>query len=111
MRTMQQKYLKRVETLAEDNGYEAVQVADYGNTGTIYIQQENSVSSDAEVYYNFQSGTVTFTITIRGIKMPSQPPREGYFDFYMNYSDNNAVNNFFKRLSRLLNDIKVKKRK
>ena len=108
MRTMQQKYLERLEKIAEFNGFEAVQVAAYGNIGTVFIQTKDSVATEAEVHYNFQTGTVTFTLTVRGNKVLSQPPREGYFDFYMNYSDVHAVNKFFTTVSRYLDDIKVK---
>ena len=105
MRTMQQKYLGRIESIAKLQGLEAIQVVDYGNTGTIHIQDEKSIESMVEVRYNFQSKNVTFSLTVNGVKIPSQPGRDDYFDYYMQYSETCRLNKFFNLLTACLEDL------
>ena len=94
MQTMQTKILKTISNIVSGYGLEAVQVADYGNCGTVYVQPEDDVNSLGEIGYNFQSGTMKFTLTFGGVKIPSQPGRDDYFDFYMDYSDTPAWRTF-----------------
>lgn len=98
---MQDKVLKDIVGVIEGCGLEALMCPAYANTGRISLQQKNEIGEYGYVSYNFQSswGTMTFSISIGGKKVLSQPPRLNYHDFYMKYSEINNYKNFRKVLT------------
>ena len=105
MRTMQQKLLERIERAITDVDFEAVQDAHYGNTGVIHVQDKKFYATMMEISYGFHNTNCKFTLTVKGEKIMSQPPRPDYFDFYQEYSDAICLSNFFEALNKGLKSL------
>ncbi len=97
---MQDKVLSDIAKTIENCGLEAIVCPTYANTGRVSIQQKGEIGEYGYISYNFQNswGTMTFSISINGKKVLSQPPRLDYHDFYMEYSEISSYNNFRKVL-------------
>lgn len=59
MRSIQEKWLARIEA-AVPEGFEVVHKPQYANTGTLYIQSEDSFDPEAVISYNFQDAYASF---------------------------------------------------
>lgn len=107
---MQEKVLADIISVIEDTGFEAVTCPKWANTGRISIQQKGEIGEHGSVSYDFQSSwsTMTFSITIDNNKVLSQPPRLGYFDFYMDYSRADSYRNFRKVLFSSVTELALK---
>jgi hypothetical protein len=91
---MQEKVLDDLAALIIQYGFEPIKQASYGNVGFISVQLPNEVGSLASVNYNFQTGTMNFSVTVDKRKVPSQPGRADYFDFYMDHDARAEYRNF-----------------
>jgi hypothetical protein len=108
--SIQEKVLADIISVIEDNGFEAVTCPNWANTGRISIQQKGEIGEHGSVSYDFQNawGNMTFSIAIQSKKVLSQPPRLGYFDFYMDYSSADSYRNFRKVLFSSLTELALK---
>jgi len=98
MRTMQEKALTIIQNTIAQHGFEPVIKTIYANTGHIGVQDKNAFGNIASIQYTFQDAHVSFTITVRGKKILSQPPRPDYFNFLIEYHKPEDFDNFIKRL-------------
>lgn len=100
---MQKKALHDIMRTIAAAGYEAIVCYDWANMGHVSIQLPDEVGEIGSVRFDFQNGwsTMKFEITMNGIKVMSQPPRSGYYDFYMKYTDIEA----YKRFKATLTDV------
>lgn len=87
MQSAQSRILSIIEAAVTTKGYEVAQSAAYANTGAIRIYKPASHIEFANIGYDFQDGTYTLRLTVQGSKIPSQPGRPDYFDFYQSYGD------------------------
>ena len=107
---MQDKVLADIISVIEDAGLEAINCPVYANTGRISVQRKGEVGEYGSVGYDFQNswGNMTFSIAIQSKKVLSQPPRLGYFDFYMDYSSADSYRNFRKVLFSSVTELALK---
>ena len=67
----------------------------------------------AKVTYSFQDDRFTLSIYRclgeRDVGVPSQPPRQGYFDHYLSYSDQAGFETFKRILQQTLDEVAPKK--
>jgi hypothetical protein len=91
---MQKKVLNNIKALIEARGLEALDCPNFSNTGHISIQHPAEVGELAKVGYNFQNDRYTLTITVLGERIPSQPGRADYFDFYLMFTDADGYKRF-----------------
>jgi len=105
---MQHKVLANLKSLIESTGLEALDRPQWANTGSLSIQHPEEIEELASIRYDFQDtwGTMTFTITVGGQRLPSQPGRSDYFDFYIDYTDAEGFRYFRDRLQHALSTIK-----
>ena len=105
----QKKILALIEKMITDTGLEFEQRSNWANCGTLSIERPETFGQLASVHYNFQSDTFTLSIyrivNGREVGVPSQPPRQGYFDFYGSYFDTGIWKSFSKRLAEVLGDL------
>lgn len=101
---MQQKVLADLKALIESFGLEALDRPQWANTGSLSIQHPEEIGELASISYNFQDtwGTMTFSLTVNGKLLPSQPGRPDYFDFHLNYTDGAGFHQFRNRLQQTL---------
>ena len=109
MRTMQEKVIASIGKEITAKGFEPVVSRSYSNTGSIGIQEKDEVGNIACVYYNFQDETMTLSIAVNGVKIPSQKGRSDYFDYYMKNEDRVRYNEFKNTLINELKKLKFKK--
>lgn len=62
-RSEQEKVKAAIEKAATDYGLELVQSANYGNTGTWFIEEEGSTAPIVTIRYSFQYGYASFEIS------------------------------------------------
>lgn len=67
MTTTQDKFLAKLETLAENAGLELIVDKSYANVGTASFQHTESFEPVFELGYNFQSGYGSFS---KGVQRP-----------------------------------------
>lgn len=98
MSQAQKKILGIVKEMIEEYGLQAVSKPQYANTGTIGVEEAGKFGQHATVSYQFNDGNFTLTIykTVNGksVGVPSQPPRQGYFDHYLDYTDSIGFQRF-----------------
>lgn len=103
METQQQRILRILRAKLEGLGYVLAQQSTFANRGTVFIYiGDEATIPHGEIRYDFQSSNYTMTITVAGRKIPSQPGRNDYFDWYQAYTEPttfwDAINiNFIKR--------------
>ncbi|KJS04716.1 MAG: hypothetical protein VR73_13700 [Gammaproteobacteria bacterium BRH_c0] len=104
---MQHKVLANLKALIESTGLEALDRPHWANTGSLSIQHPEEIQELASVGYDFQDtwGTMTFSITVKGQRLPSQPGRSDYFDFRINYTDGEGFQQFRNRLQQVLSTL------
>jgi hypothetical protein len=102
MRTGQDKILTDLATLVHSFGYEPVCRPNFANTGVIAVQHPDVVEEYAQIEYDFQPDTMMFRLTVQGTRVPSQPPRPDYFDFYMPVTNTAAYQAFRARVAEHL---------
>ena len=105
----QKKILILIENMITETGLEVVRRSNWANTGTLSIEHPQTFGQLAAVHYDFQSSTfklnISRTVNGREVGVPSQPPRQGYFDFYGSYSDTALWKSFSERLAGVLNEL------
>lgn len=79
----------------------------WANTGSLSIQHPEAIQELAGIGYDFQDtwGTMTFSITVKDQRLPSQPGRPDYFDFRINYTDGEGFQQFRNRLQQALSTL------
>ena len=100
--TMQTKVLNNLKNVLTAKGMEAIVCADFSNKGHLSIQKPNQVGELGSIHYDFQSSTMTLSITIKGKQILSQPPRLNYYDFYLQHTDIEGYQNFVYTLKKEL---------
>jgi hypothetical protein len=117
MSQAQKKILGIITDMITEHGLEPVKKGNWANTGTISLEKAGSFGRLASVSYDFQQDRFTLSIhkIVNGqlVGVPSQPPRQGYFDHYLPYSDVSGFATFQRHLTEVMNEIapkpKVKK--
>ena len=104
--SFQSKTLNIINSMIEKYGFESIKVSEYANTGKLSIQKSNRFGELGKITYDFQSDTLTLSITIGNKQIMSQPPRKDYFAFYMRHSDVRAFENFLSSLESELKGLK-----
>jgi len=104
----QSRILNDLSHLIRQSGFEVEIEKNWANTGFLAIFKEG-FSLVGSVDFNFQSSwkTMTFGITIGDKKVLSQPPRQGYYDFHMDYSATSEYKNFRSVLESELKKLTV----
>lgn len=105
---IQTKVLGVISDLAPKYGLEALKVPQWANTGKLSFQHPQQVGELLSVGYEFQSDTMTFTITVGARRVLSQFPREGYYDFYMRHQSIAEFNTFVAKLEAELKPLAAK---
>ena len=109
MSQAQKKILGIVRDQIKRAGLETVDKPQWANTGAIHIEVPGAFGSKAKVVYSFQDSTFTLSIYLtkdgREVGVPSQPPRQGYFDFYMKYSEESLFAQFQRTLQETLDKV------
>lgn len=112
MQSLEEKILAQLEAAIEDYGFQPLLVGGSGD-GHISIQSE-AIGEHASVYYRIDSEYVTFRLTFLGKKIPSQPGRNDYFDFYLKHTEIDKIAHFFgcleQNLERLRKQMGSKKK-
>jgi hypothetical protein len=112
MSSAQKKILGIVRDQITAHGLEAVTKTQWANTGAILIEKPGAFGAIAKVTYIFQDDCFTLSIyrcTVGpDVGIPSQPPRQGYFDHYLAYSDVAGFEKFQKILQETLNGVAPK---
>ena len=112
MSSAQTKILSLVRSMIADHGLEPVVKAQWANTGAILVEREGAFGAIAKVTYSFQDDRFTLSIYRclgeRDVGVPSQPPRQGYFDHYLSYSDRAGFEAFKRILQETLNAVAPK---
>ena len=112
MSSAQTKILSLVRNMIVDHGLEPVVKAQWANTGAILVEREGAFGAIAKVTYSFQDDRFTLSIYRcvgeRDIGVPSQPPRQGYFDHYLSYSDQAGFEAFKRILQQTLDGVAPK---
>ena len=112
MSSAQTKILSLVRNMIADHGLEPVVKAQWANTGAILVERESAFGAIAKVTYSFQDDRFTLSIYRcvgeRDIGVPSQPPRQGYFDHYLSYSDQAGFETFKRILQQTLDGVAPK---
>jgi hypothetical protein len=109
----QKKILDIVRNQIATYGLEPVVKPQWANTGTILIEKPGEFGAVAKVTYSFQDDRFNLAIyrcTVGpDIGIPSQPPRQGYFDHYLSYSDQEGFAKFQRILQETMEAIATKK--
>jgi hypothetical protein len=112
MSSAQTKILSLVRNMIADHGLEPVVKAQWANTGAILVEREGAFGAIAKVTYSFQDDRFTLSIYRcvgeRDIGVPSQPPRQGYFDHYLSYSDRAGFETFKRIFQQTLDGVAPK---
>ena len=112
MSSAQTKILSLVRNMIADHGLEPVVKAQWANTGAILVEREGAFGAIAKVTYSFQDDRFTLSIYRclgeRDVGVPSQPPRQGYFDHYLSYSDQAGFETFKRILQQTLDGVAPK---
>jgi hypothetical protein len=119
MSQAQKKILGIITDMITEHGLEPVKKSNWANTGTISLEKAGDFGRLAAVSYDFQQDRFTLSIykidNGQPVGVPSQPPRQGYFDHYLPYSDVAGFATFQRHLTEVMNAIapkpKVKKPK
>lgn len=114
MRSMQTKVLAKFQEIITQHGFEPVQRAQFANTGLVSVEREDTLGSLMQVRYDFQDTTATFSMKVGEKKIPSQPGRLDYFDFYIRYDRPQEFEYFISQLTwqlRLLKPAAKKRRR
>lgn len=82
MKNMDDKVLNDLIGIIEDAGFETI-----NHWGRIHIQPSDDIKDVAVLGYDFQKDDMRFTLTVLGRKIPSQPGRSDYFDFWMSFNE------------------------
>ena len=117
MSAAQKKILQLVRDQITAHGLEPVSKPQWANTGAIHVEQPGKFGALAKVSYSFQDGNFTLSVyrcdSGRDVGVPSQPPRQGYFDHYLQYSDQAGFETFKRIFQQTLDAVapkpKVKK--
>lgn len=99
MKTLQQRTLEKIEDVVGRYGCECTLSANYSNTGQVNIHKPGNPMACASITYDFQPSTHTLSLTAGHTKIPSQPGREGYYDFYQ---DNVGDTRFWQALDDMM---------
>lgn len=102
MRKFQEKALTIISDTIKDCGFEPVLSLGYSNVGIIGVQKENVLGDYASVSFNFQTEYATYTLTVGGKQIPSQPGRNDYFTFYLKSDDVAGYQRFINTLKEHL---------
>jgi hypothetical protein len=109
MSAVQKKILGIVVAKITERGFEAPTKPHWSNIGDIHISLAGKFGTLARVRYDFQDSTFILTIykTVNGkpVGVPSQPPRQGYFDHYLKYEDERGFSRFLQHLGETLDQI------
>jgi hypothetical protein len=103
MITFQSKVLRDITSVIEAAGFQCIDVPNYSNGGKLSIQLENKIGELGSVSYHIEFNTMTFSITLGGKKIPSQPGRADYFSFYMSHT---SVSKYYSFRSKLESELK-----
>lgn len=113
MSQAQKKILGIVRDQITAHGLEAVTKTQWANTGAVLVGKPGAFGAIAKVTYNFQDDRFTLSIYRcvgeRDVGVPSQPPRQGYFDHYLSYSDQAGFETFKRILQQTLDEVAPKK--
>lgn len=105
----QVKILGIVKSEITELGFQTVTRQQWANTGVIAVEIPGKFGEHAKVAYDFQGDRFTLTIYKcvdgRDVGVPSQPPRQGYYDHYLRYSDSQGFETFKKHLRQTLGEI------
>lgn len=99
MKTFQQRTLDEIEHICEQYGCECTLSQNYGNTGQVNIHFRENPMPCASVTYNFQPGSYTLSMAAGLTRIPSQPGRADYYDFYQ---ENVGQTRFWEALRKML---------
>lgn len=89
-----ERQVKIIELLRKeiiDAGFEALLVPNFSNTGYISIEKEGEFGAFGRITYDFQRDNFNLVLEWNGVKIPSQPGRAGYFDWYFQSRDERAM--------------------
>ena len=113
MSQAQKKILGIVKDMIAEYNLQAVVRPQWANTGVIGIEAEGAFGELASVSYSFQDGNFTLsiyrTVDGRSVGVPSQPPRQGYYDHYLSYTDTIGFERFRAIFRTTLEQIQPKK--
>lgn len=103
----QTRILADLTKTIEAHGLEVENDRDWANTGRLSIY--DGIENVADVSYEFSRSwkTMKFSITVGDKKVLSQPPRQDYHDFYMEYSATSEYKNFRSVLESELKKLTV----
>ena len=115
MSQAQNKILSIVKEMIVVYDLQAVVRPQWANTGVVGIEAEGAFGELAKVIYSFQDGNFTLSIyrTVDGksVGVPSQPPRQGYYDHYLSYTDTIGFERFRSVFRLTLEAIRPKKQR
>ena len=108
----QKKILGIVKDMITEHGLEPVTKPQWANTGTIHLERPGAFGALAKVTYSFQDSNFSLAIYRctggRDVGVPSQPPRQGYFDHYLQYSDTLGFSTFQRHLRETMEAVAPK---
>lgn len=84
MKKLQDKVLADLALCVEEAGFEPVLALHHSNAGHISVQRKmDTVAVYGRIVFGFDYPNFTFSIHVDGQPVLSQPPRKGYYNFYM----------------------------
>jgi len=96
MRSLQKKILDHLEAIATAEDFELVQVANFSNTGKLFLQLPDEYFVYAVVDYDFQQGKSKVNLN------NAQPTdRQNYF--YFDATDSHKIETLVQRFQALVN--------
>ena len=100
MKSFQQRCLDAIEEKAAALRLDCTQVSNFANTGSVLVHfHGGSAKVIGRIDYSFDAGYYRLKIYVDEKPVLSQPPREGYFDFYQ---ANDAPTKFWDALAEAL---------
>jgi hypothetical protein len=109
MSALQKKILGIIMDKITEHGFEAINKAQWANTGDVHVTLPGKFGTLAKVDYDFQDSNLSLaiykTVDGRAVGVPSQPGRPDYFNHYMKYEEENDFEVFMRHLGETLDQI------
>lgn len=100
MNSMQQRIMGRIESILTQYGYSVSESRSYSNCGSLFVfNSAEETLPIGEIHFDFQTGNYTLSLTVSGVRVPSQEGRPDYFSFYQDY---NEATRFWEMLEKHL---------
>src|SRR4051794_4028478 len=108
MSALQKSILDIIRAKIAEYGFAVLDKPQWANTGAIHVTLPGKFGTKVKVVYGFDDSTLTLAIyqttNDEAVGVPSQPPRQGYFDHYMTYENEKGFATFLKHLDETLGE-------